>query len=452
MPVSFPTGALGNATRVQRRVRQHSTEDLSNVAGTWRDFRHNAGRWPISAGQIQQQKVLGEGAPPTALVGKKSMAVMNQPMGDLDPNCYGTLAMLGNLFGAYDTTTVDVANKWTFGLDGGTTVPEFLEFMEDNDHLPRMTVMNAKVASLALASATNSNLTATFQVNGGRFQFWDAPTQTVGSGSTPPQLLGSVATYFWPDATGDKTVYIRYDGIASETVTFSCKIGTAAAYSNSQTVDRGSKVELEDESGAKIGSNSRPLYLYIPTGATVTATDEFTIEPQVSRWSPTLPTAYALSSVNARIYADGTEICSTQVAAQLGWEQTGVTLCQETEEGGRARRAGNLICTVTPTRELASSSGLDWQKAAFEASQLSIVLDARSNTLVTGSATRHYAFQLIVPAAIPEGELFTPDAAAQNDSESFVFRAGVPASSFAYDGSNYDSHVHAVLYNSLSAF
>ncbi len=445
--MAFPASATGDAIKTQRRIAPQSSILDYDAFSTIRDFRQNGGPLPISKGFVERLAYDASGAPLLPLPSKTDLAQSVMPLGDVDPSDFGLIHMLVDFFGQYAITDNTTWYEWIFGLDGATAAGDFFKLLEDNDAWPRTRFLNCKVGSMTLAADPGGNYAIEFGIGRGRYDFWSDATQTVGSGADHPTVMGAYQAA-WTDA-GDVDLFIEAQVVAGEVITIRAKIGTGAAYSNTQTYTMGDEpIRLEKEDGTEAGDNfGEPITVFWPAGATLVSLDEFRMDHQRARWSDSLGTAQPIASVNTQLFSDDASFrAEGGWTLNAEWENFEVLPDVSRKQGGIVKRRGKLIVTCEIEREMVGSA---FQAKLHNGDTVSIVIDGRTDSLIV--AGQPYVGRFIIPAGRLSGVGFTPDVGAGNTSESLKIVAGVPAATYTYDGDGYDSHFHAKLHNNRAA-
>ncbi len=445
--MTFPASATGQFIKTQRRIcAQSSILDLDSF-NTVRDFRQNGGPLSIEKGRVPRLAYDSSGAPLAKLAGKTILANSSIPLGDVDPSDYGLIHLLANLFGQYLITDNTTWYHWYFGLDQATAASTYLKILEDNDAWPRMRFLNCRVGGMTLSADVNGNYAIEFLVGRGRYDFFELPVQTVGSGSTLPTVIGAYQAS-WTDA-GDVDIFLEAQVVSGSTITLRTKVGTAAAYSNTQTYVMGDPpLRLQDESGAELGdSYGEPIMVYWPAGSTLVTLDAFQVGHQTARWTQSLGTAQPIPAVNTQLFAD-----DDIMRAEGGWTLTanwgtfGARPDVSMRQGAIQQRAGTLDVTFELNREMVDST---WQAKLHNSDSVAIVIDARTDSTIV--AGQPYVGRFVIPAGELSGSGATPNVGANNTDETLVFEAGVPAATYTYDGDNFDTHFACILHNNRSA-
>ena len=448
MSTPLLSGALNDLTRSQRRVAFQTLEGVpANLAADFADFKANGGPIIIEPAEVERAAISAGGAPSGALVGKYAIGGGPFAMGDVNPADVGQMRMAANVYGAYDLTNpVGGVNAYDFNLAGGTSAAEFLTVLDDNDRLPRTRFSSMKLGGYTLGADVNANLALGFPFQCPEYDCFGQVTQETGSGSDLPilkrtwgQYAAGAGTGMWAADGVDQDLWLRVDSVAAGvSVTFSTKITSGAAYSNQQTVAFGEFIRMLDESGARIGSvEEQPRVRFTETG--LTALDEFKIPNRRARWAQSLPVEQPIASVSTIFQIGGDEV-RTEGGwnVEAAWEVFELRLDVAGRQGGVVRRAGDLVVTITPTRDFVD---LTLQEALLTQRVVSVVIDCFGQAEIAATG-RNYRAIFAAPECRVFGSTTSVDEGGQNLDESVRLVARLPSSSLVYDGYTFDSHAH----------
>ncbi len=447
MATPLLSGAQGNPARLQRRIAPQPTLGLP-VITSMRDFRSNAGSLAIDKSTVPRATVTSGAAPGVALPGKATLGDNPIFMGDVDPTDRGLLLLFANLFGQYDNVDQTTYRDWDFALDGATAADKYLTMREDNDVLPRMTAFDMMVFGAQFQAGPGANFAVQFSRGAGGYYFWGDGTQTAGSGSTIPTITRTAPANWDLDATS-ADLKVKIITVSGEDITIDVAQGAAAFGGNNQAYTMGDPpLRLLREDASRYGTVREQVRFFIPAGSTLVVNDEFTFPKRIAaRWSPTLAAEQPIAAVNTQFFVDGLE---TRVEG--GWIVSAAYATGEVvpdtsnEQGGTPDRAGNLVVTLTPTRRI---TNLDFQKALHERSTVTCVIDAFTESVITGVI--EHRCSLIFPSLAQSGSMYGAAEGAQNKDEAPVLIAQVPTSAFSWDGRTFDSHFHVWIRNNVTA-
>lgn len=459
--VDFLKGATGDPIGSKRRIFQQSAGlGLPNVNVTFRDVCSNGGAIRIARETVERLKIATGGVPGKVLPGKMPIGPFTWELGDINPVDYGLIQTLMNLFGVYDNDDQTTFRRWTFDLDQVTAAADLIGIINDTNVLLRATVYDALCGGITITAATRENFKADAAYVAGGFHWWDDPSQITGTGADLPTILGALyipnsgagngVNQMWEDTPLD--LFVEAQTVAAGVVTLRCKIGAAAAYSNTQTYTLGDPpIELQDESGNRIGPIRDPIRLWWPAGATLVSLDEFQVAPQRADFTPTIATDRAIAMVNTVFYKDGVRIRTENGwNLEVAWENLEIIHDPSGSQGGTPFRSGELKATLSIDRYLLD---LDLQKALHDGETIACVIEGETDALISG-AGRPYKIFIILPALEPQGELYGVEAGGENRNEQITLIARAPDSALEWpagSGLMYGSHVAFVLENDVAA-
>lgn len=443
----FPSSLTGQPSLVQRQIRPQTNFDEKDHANTFRDFEHNGGQMPISLQNVPVQLIAG-GQGPAPLAGKRGIDAFSFANGDVNPGDRAQLMLWANLCGKYENEDNTTWRRWSFGLSEPTTADRYLELREDSDAILRHAAQNGRVFGANFAAEPNGNFAVNFNGAFGRYDFFESPTQTAGSGSDLPTVLGyNTGTDLWDD-TVDSDVYIRIDSVSSNDITYSVKVGSAASYPSSPaSYTMGTAPVRMTKDGVQVGSQGTPLLLYFAAGSTLTASDEFRLVAPIVRWSQTLPTRRIIPAVNTQLYLNGSEVSAEGGwSVSIEWENTGIAKDTSKEEGGTPFRRGKLIPTLQISREV---KDVVLAKIAHERTTVAAVIEGTTDAEITSGVP--YRFRFVMPAGTLAGDLFSPNEGASNTDESYTIVGGTPTSAYSWDGESYSDNFTVEIHTDLTA-
>ncbi len=457
----FLAGASGDPLESKRQLAEQSCLHIDDF-NPLRDGRTNAGPITFDKRLVDALKLAPGGVPTPKLDGKAVINDFTINFGDVDPADRMLIHLLNNLLEFRKVTDNTTWRKWEFALSALTT-PEaadrFLKLIVDTDVLPRMRVLDMLVGGMNLSAEAEGNFAVDFDCVASRFDFWGIPVQITGAASSLPTILGD---YSLDDATDNDawdgtftdSLFIEITTISAGVVTIKAEFapiggGTPAPFGSSFVTytlgdTNGVRLVLASD-GSAIGLFSRPILFTALAGATFVATDVFEVPVRRADFVPTLPLSRSIAVVGTQVFK-GTQQLSTEGGWELSavWETTEVVLDPSQEQGGTPRRRGELVVTLTPTRQI---TNLDLQRALARKETLSWVIEGRTNVDIP-SAGRPYLARFIIPAGRVMGPSYGTSTGGESTEESVVITAQVPASAFEFpvgSGETYASHFHAVL-------
>lgn len=445
----FYGSATGQGGRLQRRVSQQALVDIDPFI-TMRDFASNGGPFAFPFDRVAPGKVASGGAPLPYLPSKGGGVAVDMPCGNVDPNDYGLLHWLANLFGYYDVTPNDSDPEyydWRFDLDQTTAATEYLKLHDDNDYF-RRTLLNCKVGGITFTIDDGGLIDTSVNIhNPKEWHFWDDPTQTVGSGNTRPTIRGPVSEVLTTEALDH--LIVEAQTVSGGVVTLrTADEGETLTASQSYTIGNRA-VRARDHLGVDFGTEARPYLVEWPAGASVVTLNRWTVERRRPRWSQSLPTQALIPAVNARLYYQGSEIpIEGGVTISLNWEQTEARVSRFMEMGGSVKRAGKLMATVELSREIRD---LNFQAALHNRGSVALVLEGRTDSEITTGVP--YVFRGVFPQLSPSGEMFDLDEGALNTEETVLFNAELPDTGYVdpVEGDTWNSHAGFLLRNAAAS-
>jgi hypothetical protein len=450
MGLPFFSGYTGDPINMKRQVAAQATRGLPATAA-FRDFTAAGGPLAISPQVIERLAINPGGAPLVPLVGKTNLGGGPLAPIDVDPNDYGLIHFLANLFGKYAVANVTgAAERWRFALDKATPGPGLLSMRGFNDVIPETRFHDLLIGGAEIVAAPGENFAVQFPFVFGGYYFGGVAEQETGAASTLPVLRKT-----WPGnwaEDDDADIWIKFlTDNADGTWEVQAGLGSSTVeptFSDTRTLTEGVWFRLHNTDGSRIGVKAEQPEAFVPVGATLAELDVFRIPKRATPFTPALGASQAISSVNTSFILDGEE---TRVeggwTVSLAWD----TLEARPDTAGRqsatVRRAGQLRAIVTPTRDLVD---LTLQQALHERQPISVVIDAETDVMI-GATALPYRILVVLPACTPRGDLFDAEAGAANRDESLELVAGDPDATFTYDGLDFDSHAEIVVVNGRSA-
>ena len=445
MALDWLDGATGDPINLKRQVAAQTAIRVPATTG-FVDFRSNGGPIAPTPSEVERLIISLGGAPLANLPGKTNVEGGPFSIGDVDVSNKGMLHFLANAFKKHTITDNTTWYQWRFGLDETTQAAPYLTLLNDTDVLPRMRFKDMMIGGFTMAAGPNDNLSIEFPFVSGGYDMHDDPTQTAGTGSDLP-ILEHTWSGNWDDSTTDSDIYVEV--VTGASFTFKVKIGSASTYDGATlTGVEGGWVRLTDENDERIGEYGEQVRLYVPSGATWTDADEFKFERQRATWTPSLGVERPIAAVNTAFIVDGVEYrVEGGWNIEAAWDTLELKPDTAGKQGGTPSRKGELKVTLTPTREIVN---LDFQKALHEGTQLAIVIDGVSDDQI-GASGMEYMMRAVFPAVRPTGTMFGVEAGGENTEETITLMAGVPDSTFNYDGEAYDSHFTLLLQNDVAS-
>jgi hypothetical protein len=463
MTLALLSGATGDPINLKRRIAQQSTRGVPPPEADWKDFESNGGPFTVEPGEIERQLISLGGQPAGNLTGKIALGQGPIALGDVDPANHIYLHALGNLFKQVDINDQTTYYDWIFSLAGSgfAATSAFLAMLNDNDVTPRMRILDILVGAMRWTTSPNENLSVDFDIVAGEVDLHGLITQETGSGSTLPQVKRLHNGNYAADAdlAEDGDLYVELQTVAGSVLTVRTKIGSSAAYSNSQTMNADDKwYRLQDEAGDRIGLDpskmAEQVLIRFPSGGTYTTADEFKVLGRRAAWTQTLPVTRPISSVNTMFILDGEEIRTEDGwDVEIAWENAESVPDVAGRQTATSERSGDLVATVTPSRRVID---MTLQAALMKASTVSLVIDAEAEAEISTSG-RPYRNIIICPECRVFGESFGAEAGGENRVETITLRPQRPTTTpFNYDaggGVTYgvDGHINIVVETDIDA-
>lgn len=450
-PLNYLNGATGDPALVSYRVAPQPTQSIPADEAAFSDFYGFGGPFTISPGVIQPQALRGASISPLAtLIGKLALKDVGFRLGDADPVNKMLLNGLANLCTRYTHTNNTTWHRWLFSPGAATLAAPFLTMLEDNNVLPIARYTDCAIKSYALAAAPGANLSVAFNIVRGMFDLHGLVTQTAGSGSTLPIFRKFWTGQMTADAV-DKDLFLKIVSVAGKTARG--KVSAAAAYGaidDAWLYDVWNRLynEQTDEIDRRVGTFAEQVEWFLATGATLTDADIFKVEKLRDKWSPSLPTRRAFSSVETAFILDGSER-RIEGGYTLTLERQNVTRREDT--GGRQSASVQVFGVLTPTLQFSRQlQDLDVQAALLAGTPLPVVLRAESADEIGSSGKAHKLITLL-PAMRPQGDTFGVNEGATGRDESVTMVGAAPDTTFSYAGESTDEAVAIIVDTSVSA-
>jgi hypothetical protein len=323
--------------------------------------------------------------------------------------------------------TISAYHTWRFGLSESTAVVPAVSMQWNDQVNPITTFAGVLFHGFSTGATPNSPYAMTCPFGVHAFSEFGAVTQTVGSSSTLPVIIGTFDSN-WAAAATDADLYIKI--VNASTKTLATKIGSASSYGPARSYTLGTKNRLYDQTGARIGDPHEQVRAFWPTGATLTTNDVFKVPARRAAWSESLPTRRPISSVNIAFVVEGEEIpIPGGVTTTNGWDQIYNTQDTPGAQGAIIQNDGSFVSTINPTRRI---TDLLFEKNIRVGGFVSVVIDAVSSTLI-GNTLRNFRVLIAYPRCLVTGALFATDPGGVNKNESpaLIAKAG---GNLSYDG------------------
>lgn len=437
--IPFLAGADGNPTKLVSWVKGQPTEDVLPIAAadpTFRQFRDYGGGPTLNQNYINALAFSSTGEPLDRLPGKLAFAAGDKSLGDFDPNDYGAIHMLANLFGG----RVAFTNPGAGGIhqqqfDSGQTVDANLArlaFLHRTNVLPPHIVWNARVGAWTLQASPNDNLRHAFTLGAGQFLLaGDPEDETVVGTPTPPLIEG-----FWPASLteDDLDLWIKVTATDATTVTFQAALGAEAVeptWSTSQVATKGTPIKARDSVDQTWigGSYGAAVKILFPSGGTYEANSVQRYSRHRTIPSETLGASRAIASIDSVAFIDDEPMRLTGGwELNVAWETFEVTPGVSDLQGHFVDVRGQLITTFAPSRRIES---LTLQSAILRRSKVSVVIKAETETFISGEV-EPYQLVVVIPRMTIGGDVYTPGEGSDTAEENPTFQAGVPLTTFTH--------------------
>jgi hypothetical protein len=455
---SLPSALSGDPKRFERSVFTHPTLGLPIPTNGYHDAAGYGGSIAPAPETIAPQAVALGGVPLRALPGKSPMAAGPWLLGDLDPANAHLHLFLANFFRRYSRTDLgNGALLWRYDLDQAEIADRYLGVLDWTDVLPLVTAFDGMIGGFQLGAQAGQNLAIQFPVGFGSHLFHGTVVQAAGSGSTPPVVTGVSEHHFAADAI-DGDIWVEVVNVDGANITIRSNYGGASApgsWSANQVyvlgTHPGARLYLPNgfrigpkTDTAGVGSISNQARLYWPVGATLTNGDRFRVPKRGAEPAFTLPDQHSISSVNSVFVLDSEEI-RTEGGWQVTAERGGFGVQQDVHgrQGGTPRATGDLTAVATATREI---TDLAIQQALYDRQRLSLFIDAEADEIIPGGSNLPYRAIIALPGVQPSGQMYGPDAGAQNTQEAATLTAGLPDATVSYAGHDFDQHLSVLIW------
>lgn len=448
----YLSGATGDPINLKRRVALQSTLGIPAITG-FVDTRTNGGPFTINKAIVDRLAIIAGGAPPVPLPSKALMQGGPFDMGDFDPADPGLLAMFANVYKRLDVTDNTTWHRWKFALDGTShTEAAYLTWLNDNDVLPRTRVNDVLLGGFALNAEPGGNFQLEFPFVAGAYDFWGDPALENGTGTLPIVLRTSEQNWYLDAVDGD--LFIKVVSDVGGLITYLAKVTTAAPYgaiTSTYQLGEAPGVIIDSTSGLEIGTCRETPRIYWPVGSTLILDDEFSIAKRRAAWTPSLATDHATPAVNTRLYLND-EFIRAEGGYTINAEWGTLEALQDVsfEQGATVRRKGRFNVTIELTRELAD---LAMQKVLHEREEAAIVVEVCSDDVIDATPVPDQRFRalFVFPACAISGDMYGVESGGENTEETVTLTAGVPDTTYTFDGIGFDSHANVLIDTDVSA-
>jgi hypothetical protein len=272
------------------------------------------------------------------------------------------------------------------------------------------------------------------------FTYAGIVTQETGSGSTLP-VISKTWPGNWADDGDDADIWIKITVAPDGDGVFSYQAGlsgaTAPTYSDTRTGTLGEWNRLFDTNSARIGVKAEQPAFYVPVGGTLALNDEFQVPKRrtLASFPGSLGVSQAISSVNSSLIVDGVE-----EKVEGGWTLTlGYATFQSVpdtpgEQDHTVERSGIFSAELSLERVIAD---LTYQKRLAQATNVSAVIDAETESVVTATIYPH-RFAALLPNLSLTGSMYAPNEGATNRRENPTLRAAPPDTTFTHPAESGD--------------
>ena len=446
MPVQpFYQSRDGNPSNLTRMIAFQTADGVPCLDAALNPYKSFGGRLSLRRTKIPRQAVTNGTMRERKMLSKITNEGRSLNLGDMDPGNIGQISFLGSLAKGYSIATADGHSRWRFSNQlaiEGTAINQKLTHINDpNQGIPFRHV-DVIARSLTMGVRPNANASMVFGIEAGRFDFWGIPTVT-GTGTVKPILRGTTMNAdagfignWAPDAT-DLDVYIKVMSDDATTVTFQAKEAAAGTYSSSQVATKGEWCFVYTGTAGNIalGGRAGQVEVYFPVGANNTFVDADVWVFPKRRVLSVVDTDYAtprpIAETQFRFILDGRSIYVDN-GVTFTWDAPGAVTRYSAggEQAIGTDRKGQTDATVEIDRRLVD---MDLQKAMMTADQVSLVIEAKNDTLV-GSSAYQWGMAIVLPALDFEGEMFDAEDGATNDNEVLTGVASKPLTDYSYGG------------------
>lgn len=439
----LPAGFDGDVTTLARRSAVQAVRGVP-ASTSFRDFESGGSPWAITTGLVDAAAFSGTGAPNPQQRGKDELS-SDISMGSVDINNHGLLLFLANLLRAYDINNLGTGvEEWLFGFERGTDAAPFLTSLEDNDVAPRMRLVDHLITSLTLSAQAGNPFALSFGALAGYADFHGDPTQTTGTGSTLPEVLGDWGNAHSEGTPDDIDLFLTVDTDNGDgTFEILARVGIAAATGTTTfTVTPGIRARIFDEDGNAIGGRQalQPS-VFFPAGATLVALDEFRIPARRAAWAQTILPEKRIGTSEAFVLIDGVE-SDAEGGFELSVERPDSVQNPHLSraQGWTTKQQGPLPAVLNLTQEITGWSEQERMHLSDSQNRVPVVIDARHDALI-GATVFKGKFQVVLPACQVSGQLFSPAELSTETQEAPTMTAHDPVSPYTYDGVSYSGHI-----------
>ncbi len=197
-------------------------------------------------------------------------------------------------------------NAWVHRLAPSETVVSFpdtfaVRLWNDTELLQQLT--GCLLQGFTMDASIGGVVQGSLDVQAAQTSYWDLPVVVAGTAvavdrpvvrGIPRKAILDLADY---------ELFVDF----TAALTIRAKIGTAAAFSNTQTLVLGTPLILQDEAGVEIGTAEDPVEFFIRAGAApAAALDQYSFiaEHTDVPWTPTLPDLVAFNAINAQTFIE----------------------------------------------------------------------------------------------------------------------------------------------------
>ena len=445
MTQNFYGSKDGNPASLTRLIAFQTADGVPALDAALVPYKSYGGALTPKRTKIPRQSILQRPMRERKMLSKVETDGRTLNLGDLDPSNHGQLAMLLSLGQGYSISTADghsrIRISQQLAVDGTAVTQKLTHVNDSNKGIPFRHV-DMMVRSLSMTVQPKANASMIFGVEAGRFDFWGVPEVT-GTGTVKPILRGTTmnadAGFIgnWEADATDKDVYIKVISDSSTEVVFQAKEASAGTYSSSQTATKGEwcYVYTGTSGNIALGGRAGQVEVYFPTGANNSFVDNdvwvFPKRRVITVDDTDYPTPRPIAETQFRFFLDGRSIYVDN-GVTFAWDAPG-TVTRFAAGGEQAigtHRTGQQDVTVNVDRRLVD---MDLQKAMMTADQVSLVIEAKNDTIV-GTSIYQWSTIIVLPAIDFEGAMHDAEEGATNDNEVLTGIASKPASDFSYGG------------------
>lgn len=362
----------------------------------------------IPAGTLEPGQQMSPGLPSTVQAARE-LAVAWEPS--------GLLRYLAT-FQDKGAAPVDngAGNAWVHRMAPSETVVTFPDTFTTriyNDTELVQMLTGCLLQGFTFSATIGGVVDGTLDVQGQQTSYWDLPVVIAGTAvaADRPVLRGIPRKPVWDLV--DHEIFVDF----TAPLTIRAKVGTAAAFANTQTIVLGTPLVLQDEAGIEIGTPEDPVEIFIRLGAApAVLLDEYSYEGEVTAapWTPTLPDLVAFNVINARTYIDAADvagalpfpsICLNQ-AVLTGSHPTDPNFCLGERYSSGIQQQGQREITWTINRRHISKF---LEKHLVSGEPVAFHMELTSNVLIPASVPAvNYKLDLVSGHCLLEGSTANP--------------------------------------------